>query len=164
MPTTSNPQPAFVDTNIFVALADGQDSTHKKAQEIYRFLYQHHHPLITSSDIVGETLTVISKKLGKTAAKNFIAWYQTSAITEIFITPQIHLAAQKIFFSLKSKNVSFIDCTSIAAMKQAKLSLVFTFDQHFQTAGITLAEATGVRLADSRVAKEGLTLASSLLK
>ena len=76
----------FVDTNAFVALEDEEDSTHKKAVKLALYLKENNIKPYTSSDVVGETLTVISKKLGKKAATYFFKNYQASDTGEIFIT------------------------------------------------------------------------------
>ena len=141
MPTTSKPPRVFVDTCAFVALQDKQDSTHNQATHINNLLSEKHAQLYTSSDVVGETLTVTSKKLGKIQAAKFLADYLTTNIRQLFITPYLHQEAKKIFFLLASKHISFIDCTSIAAMKQAKISLAFTFDYHFEQAGLRLTSS-----------------------
>ena len=65
----------FVDTNVFVTIRDNTDSTHKKALKISEYLSKNKIRWATSSDVIGETLTVISKKLGKGIA---LDWYNAA--------------------------------------------------------------------------------------
>ena len=68
----------FIDTNVFVALEDENDSTHKRAIQLSEFLLnQHNVKFYTSSEVISETLTVISRKLGKEVAKNLLVSIKT---------------------------------------------------------------------------------------
>lgn len=128
----------FVDTNIFVALKDKNDPTHKEAKEVALYLNEKNIKLYTSSDVIGETMTVLSRKLGKKVARFFFDNYLKSGISEIFVDDIIHDEARKLFFKIASKNISFIDCSSAIAMEQAKIDAVFTFDKHFKSLGSRL--------------------------
>ena len=147
----------FVDTNIFVALANKNDSTHVRALKLLDFLEERRALLFTSSDVIGETLTVMARKLGKKDAINFLMDYKNSGIKEIFIDEKIHEDAQKLFLKERSKLVSFInkfesspeklcfqasliDCSSAVAIQQNKIPYAFTFDKQFKGLGIKLLE------------------------
>lgn len=131
----------FVDTNAFVALRDTKDSTHKRAKRILDKLIQRKAWLYTSSDVIGETLTVVSRKLGKPHAREFAREVEKMA-EEIFISQEMHEKARKLFFKITSKNISFIDCSSAIAIGQAKIGAIFTFDKHFKSLGAKLIEDT----------------------
>lgn len=138
MPT--NLLKVFVDTNIFVALSNKNDSTHVRALKLLDFLEENQAILFTSSDVIGETLTVMARKLGKKGAINFLIDYRNSGIKEIFIDEKIHGDAQNLFLKVHSKLVSFIDCSCAIAMKQNKIPYAFTFDKQFKGLGIKLLE------------------------
>lgn len=135
---TPTPIKLFVDTNIFVALKDKNDPTHQKAYALLDRIEKQDLVLFTSSDIVGETLTVLSRKLGKQAAKEFLNEYQQGGINEIFINETIHQEARELFEKTNSKNISFIDCTTAVAMKSQKIQTIFSFDQDFKKLGVSL--------------------------
>lgn len=136
--TPSNILKIFIDTNIFVALKDNRDPTHKKAVRLLDLLEKRQIILYTSSDVLGETLTVAARKLGKKIAKDFLNAYKKSSIHEIFINERLHEQAQLLFYKTDSKQVSFIDCSSVCAMKEEKISVIFTFDKHFKLLGVKL--------------------------
>ena len=138
MPT--NPLKVFIDTNIFVALANKNDSTHARALKLLDFLEENRAILFTSSDVIGETLTVMARKLGKKEAIDFLAGYKISGIKEIFIDEEIQEDAQKLFLRVRSKLVSFIDCSCAIAMQQNKIPYAFTFDKQFKGLGVKLLE------------------------
>lgn len=127
----------FIDTNIFVALRDKSDPTHQRAVKILTSFIDKDSHFYTSSDVIGETLTVLSRKLGKNQAKIFAKEIPDIAI-EIFIDDSLHKKARTLFSSIQSKNISFIDCSSVIAMKENNIPFAFTFDKHFKTLGVKL--------------------------
>lgn len=135
MPTISK---VFVDTNIFVAIRDTRDSTHGRAVKIYEEFKAKKVKFFTSSDVISETLTVLAKKLGKLAAIDFLDNF--SVLTkEIFIDKYLHQGTREFFKRVKSKNISFIDCSSVVAMKRNKIKTIFSFDKDFKKLGVKLA-------------------------
>lgn len=128
----------FVDTSSFVSLEDNKDPNHKKAIVLAQALFNQKAKLYTSSDIIGETLTVISRKLGKKASFMFYENYIKSGFTEIFIDSNLHEETREFFLKVRSKNISFIDCSSILAMKQQGITQIFSFDKDFITLGVEL--------------------------
>lgn len=135
MPTISK---VLIDTNVFVALKDITDSTHKKALQIYKELKEKGVKFYTTSDIIAESLTVISMKLNKKASLEFLSEIG-GVITEIFIDEYSHKETRKYFKRVKSKNISFVDCSSVVAMKRNKIAAVFSFDEDFKKMGVKLA-------------------------
>lgn len=128
----------FVDTNVFVALRDENDSTHKKAIKILDKLHREKALLYTSSDIIAESLTVLSRKLGGDHAAEFLREIKKGIPKEIFIDINLHSEARNLFTKVKPKNISFIDCSSVVAMKTNKIETIFTFDKHFKSLGVEL--------------------------
>lgn len=137
MTNTHMTSKVFIDTNIFVALRDETDSTHAKAIHFYEVLKSDNTKFITSSDIIAESLTVISKKLGKRSAIDFLDGIGAFA-KEIFIDENLHKETRKFFRRIKSKNISFVDCSSVIAMKKNKLDTIFSFDEDFKKLGVKL--------------------------
>lgn len=129
----------FVDTNVFVAIRDTRDSTHNQAVRLATKLSELKVKLVTSSDILGETLTVLSKKLGKEVCRDWYKDFQQNGPSEIFIDQYLHKEARDLFKRVKSKNISFIDCSSAVAMRRNKIKAIFSFDKDFRKLGVKLA-------------------------
>lgn len=127
----------FVDTNVYVALRDRLDSTHQNAVSILKSILNKGVTMYTSSDVIGESLTVISRKTGKIKAKDFLTEVQKMA-NVIFVDEITHKETQKYFFRVKSKNISFIDCSNVITMKRNKIKYIFSFDEDFRTLGVKL--------------------------
>lgn len=95
--------------------------------------------LVTSTDVLGETLTVISRKLGKSMAREFYdSFVLGSAMKILLVGDMVQSEAINLFFRARSKKVSYIDCSSVVMMKQNKIELAFTFDRHFKQLGVKL--------------------------
>lgn len=128
----------FVDTNVFVTIRDTTDSTHIKALELSEYLDKNQVEWYTSSDIIGETLTVLSKKISKKIAIDWYRDFLKSEIHEIFIDEKMHKLSRSYFLKVRSKNISFIDCSSVIAMKRNKIDVIFSFDEDFKSMGVKL--------------------------
>ena len=136
MPTRKNR--VFIDTNIFVALRDKNDSNHKRAVQILERLIKADVIFFTSSDVIGETLTVISRKLGKTQAVKFLKEVEGMA-REIFVDENLHRISRNFFTEVRSKTISFVDCSNVVVMKNSKIKTIFSFDEDFKKMGVKLA-------------------------
>jgi len=130
----------FIDTSAFVSLWDDKDPNRIKAINLQVELEKANADIYTSSDIIGETLTVLSKKIGKSEAIKFYQKIKESGIKEIFIDELLHKKTREFFTTVKSKNISFIDCSSVIAMKANKIEVAFTFDKDFKKMGVKLLE------------------------
>lgn len=132
----------FVDTNIFVATRDFNDSTHQKALKLTKYMEGKNCAWYTSSDVVGETLTVISQKLGKDIASDWHKDFLKSGIRVIFVDQLIHKKAKEFFLKTKQKNISFVDCSCVIAMKESNIDTIFSFDKDFKKMGMKLLGET----------------------
>lgn len=137
MPTTKNR--VFIDTNVFVALRDKSDSTHDRAKLVLDRLTKSGTTFFTSSEVIGETLTVISRKLGKKHAVEFLLEVG-DMVKEIFVDENLHKISRSFFNEVKSKNVSFVDCSNVIVMKNNRIKAILSFDEDFKKLGVKLAE------------------------
>lgn len=128
--------PLFVDSSAFVSLYDEKDSLNSRAWELLKKIPDEW-SIYTSSEVISETLTVISQKLGKHKCAYFYDQV-LYGIEMIMIDINIFNEAIDLFKKIKSKNVSFVDCTSFVICKQHKIKTVFTFDQHFKKQELNL--------------------------
>ena len=127
----------FIDTSAFVAINDFQDPHYNKAIRIIKHLITQGASLITSSYILTECYTVISQKAGKAQAIFFKENFDPR-IRIIRIDESLEEVAWEIFKEIKSKNVSYVDCTSLAIMKTFNIKQAFAFDDDFKRLGFSL--------------------------
>ena len=127
----------FGDTSALVALFRTDDSNHKKAKELSKKLEDKSG--IISNYIFAETVTVLSQKIGKQLT---IIAAQTirQIFKEIRIDQDIDELAWEIFKKQKSKNVSLVDCTTIALFQKGIFDQLFTFDTDFKNNKVAILE------------------------
>lgn len=126
----------FVDTSAFYAIWDAGDSSHDSAIKILLGLLDEDQ-ILTSSEIISETLTLISMRIGKASATKFYNEI-LFGIETIVLDFETYNESIDLFKIIKSKNVSFVDCTSFVICKKNKIDFAFSFDVHFKKQGIKI--------------------------
>jgi predicted nucleic acid-binding protein len=130
------PENVFVDTSAWVALADKDDSNHKKAAAVYPSLLQKQKGLITSNLIIAETYVLLLNEIGHHAAMNFLDRIKASPrILKMYSNEDLERDAVKILEKYDDQDFSYADAVSFVIMKRQKMQKAFCFDKHFMTAG-----------------------------
>jgi len=120
----------FLDTSAFVALVDRKDRNHGAAKQILKTAARRRRPLVTSTYVLDETVTLLRFKLGHDAAVEFgerlttTTWCRT-----VEVDPDLRAMAWQIFVQYQDQMFSFTDCTSFALMRAMGLTEAFSFDR-----------------------------------
>jgi predicted nucleic acid-binding protein len=126
----------FVDTGGWMACADSADPAHESCSATRDAALEAGRLLITTDLVIDETLTLIRFRLGLGAA---IAWWQQLDGSARFRCEHIGIErferARHLFFDFRDEGLSFTDCTSIALMRDFKLTTVLTTDGRFRQLG-----------------------------
>lgn len=132
----------FVDSDAFIALIKHNDSNHQRAKLIFEKLQDTTVNFITSNYVFSEVITVLSQRVDHQTAIIFIQNMQSG--DNMFVIERIDREAEEkavqIFINQTSKNVSFVDCTNIALIKQKGLDGIFSFDEDYKNNGVQLIE------------------------
>lgn len=132
----------FVDSDAFVALTKKDDSNHEKAIDIFQKLQDRKITFITSNYVFSEVVTILSQRVDHKTAIAFIESVKSEE--NIFmierVDSQIEERAIGIFIEQASKNVSFVDCTNIALIRQKHLDSIFSFDKIYKKNSIQVIE------------------------
>ena len=130
------PENVFVDTSAWVALADKDDSNHKKAAAVYPSLLQNQKALMTSNLVIAETYILLLSDLGHRAAIHFLEKIKASPrIVRIYSNDDIERDGEEILKKYDDQDFSYADAVSFVIMKRQKIRKAFCFDKHFATAG-----------------------------
>ncbi|MDP1722302.1 MAG: PIN domain-containing protein [Candidatus Gottesmanbacteria bacterium] len=118
----------FVDASFYISLLKPTDSNHDAAVALAR---EHGMaPKLTSQAILGEVATVGSQRFSKEATIAFVEdILRGSTTTVLFETHELVIRAWEIFKMVKSKNISWVDCYSVAIIEAYKIKTVLTFDK-----------------------------------
>ncbi|HEX6273315.1 MAG TPA: type II toxin-antitoxin system VapC family toxin [Polyangiaceae bacterium] len=127
----------FIDTSAFVALTDKKDRNHSAAKRCVKTLARARQPLVTSTYVMDELITLVRMRLG-----HALALVAGQALLEsrwcelVDIDEALRADAWSIFSTYSDQTFSFTDCTSFALMKSLGAEEAFTFDrQDFAAAG-----------------------------
>jgi len=130
---------SFVDTGAWFALADISDQYHNSAIAIYPKMLKEYNHLTTTNLVVAETYILIRRHMGYTAAITFLGNIAASPrIIRIYSERVLEEKAEDILRKYQDQDFSLTDAVSFAVMRQYEITHVFSFDQHFITAGFTL--------------------------
>src|SRR5437773_10548515 len=132
----------FVDTGGWMACADRADPAHVRCTAARDAMLEAGRILITTDFVVDETLTLIRFRLGLAAAN---AWWQqidgSARLRWERVENDRFERARQLFFQYRDKDLSFTDCTSVAVMRELKLTKVLTTDRHCQQMGFGVLPA-----------------------
>lgn len=135
-------KPVFVDTGGWMACADLADPAHSACAAARDSTLQAGRTLMTTDFVVDETLTLIRFRLGIVAAN---AWWQqingSARLRWERVESDRFERARDLFFQYRDKDLSFTDCTSIAVMREFRLTTVMTTDRHFHQVGFDVLPA-----------------------
>lgn len=119
----------FIDANFLIAIYNPEDALHKKASVIVRNLRKLNISLNISNYIFSEVTTVLSQKVGRKeaiiAGTNIL---KSENFSLIFIDATIHDLGWQVFQEINKKNMSFVDCSTLAVMRYMGIKKLLTFD------------------------------------
>jgi predicted nucleic acid-binding protein len=138
----------FVDTGGWMACADRHDPAYAACMAARDAMLEAGRTLITTDFVIDETLTLIRFRLGLAAAN---AWWQqidgSARLRWERIESSRFERARGLFFQHRDKDLSFTDCTSIAVMRELRMTTVITTDGHFRQIGFDVLPSARPRRA-----------------
>lgn len=137
----NNPSIIFVDTDAFVAFVKKDDSNHKKAVKLFEAMEKKPVMFTTSNYVFSEAVTVISQRVGRDVALDFINELKSpaNAYDIKWVTEEIEMQAIEKYKQQTSKNVSFTDCTNMVMLDTYGIDSIFSFDSIYKKNGYNLA-------------------------
>lgn len=127
----SSSSPLMIDSNFFIALFNPDDSLHEKAQTTAQKIIHSQQSYALTNYIFLEIVTVLSQKRGKARSRTIGNTLLQSARI-IHIDEWLHQHTWSIFCNVHQKDISFVDCSTIAAMKSEGITTLLTFDAQFK--------------------------------
>ncbi len=117
----------ILDSNIWIAYFSKKDSQHKKAVELFMGLTER---VILPEYLIIEICSVLALRAGKKAADGFLEFISNNNDLEIILSDkEIFLASMGVFQKIKTKKLSFVDCSLIYLSDFYK---IFTFDKSLE--------------------------------
>ena len=123
----------FVDTGAWFAGIVRGDANHSAAAAWFA---ANQEPLLTTDDVLSETLTLLVMRGQRRAAEAFGAAIFDGRLAKLHtVTSEETLAAWQTFLRYGDKQWSFTDCTSKVVIDKLGISTAVSFDQHFRQFG-----------------------------
>jgi predicted nucleic acid-binding protein len=120
----------LIDSDAFVGATLADDAHHGTATQLFHQLIKQRVSCATTSLIVMETATVISKLAGQDPARHILVeLVEKHRFPVLFIEEKFYLDALEIFKQQERKRTSVVDCANVAVMKQLEIPAIFSFDQ-----------------------------------
>ncbi len=132
-------RPVFVDTFHWVAELNERDEWHSQSISARHRLRKRQ--LVTTEEVLSEVLAFFSNASTsmRTAAVEIVKAIMEAR--DIRVLPQSHqsfVAGLEFYADRPDKQYSLTDCTSMAAMKEHRITDVLTYDHHFAQEGFNL--------------------------
>lgn len=124
-----NNEKIFVDANYFLALYNPADNLYQESQRIARRLGKTCE-LITSNYVFSEIVTIFSQRVGRAEAISLGEALLNNELLQIIqINEFLHVKTWEIFRQIKTKNMSFVDCSSLCLMEFFGIRRLLSFDR-----------------------------------
>lgn len=126
----------FIDASAWVAVTNRKDKYHPRASEQYRSLLDNRVGMMTTSLVIAEAYVLLSRKVGYQVAMAFLRGVNQSPRIDVsYPDARVEFEAKQILEQYADQDFSLADAISFVIMRRAGISEVFTYDEHFATAG-----------------------------
>lgn len=122
-----------VDANVLISLFDLDDACHLKAIEIIEIIKRNGAFLVINNVTLYEILTVLARNGYKQEVKAFyqLLW-QNNGLQLVYCDKNLEEKAFFYFNKVRSKNISFFDCTIFATADMHQIKNIISFDKHLK--------------------------------
>ncbi|MGH9184745.1 MAG: type II toxin-antitoxin system VapC family toxin [Acidimicrobiales bacterium] len=123
----------FADTSFWYAFHVREDRHHPDAAALWA---THGHRLLVTNHIVGETWTLLRRKISHKSAVAVVGGMQRSHRVQVLhVDPATEQEAWTWLRRHDERKYSFVDATSFAVMRQRRIHEALAFDGDFAAAG-----------------------------
>ena len=129
----------FVDTSGIFAYLVQDDDMHVRAKAVFQSFAENNTQLLTSSYVLVETTALLQRRIGMDAVIDFHNKIQP-LLDVIWVDEYWHTKAINRLITLNQKKVSLVDCLSFVIMDAREIGTAFSFDNHFEKNGFSLAK------------------------
>lgn len=125
----------LIDTSALFAILSTKDDYHDRATSAYQDLVQAEARLWSTSYALVESLALLHRRGGFSAASTFTDWSKDANLQVMWVDEQLHNAAWTRFTESRGQGLSFVDWTIAIASRELGAH-IFTFDADFIQQGL----------------------------
>lgn len=130
----------LVDTSAVLAMLHLQDRNHLEADAIWRRLLEQSATIWSTNYVVVESVSLLQARYGLHVVQIFQA-SMLPILRIIWIEADMHELAMRSLLLSNRRNLSFVDCSSMAVARTNGIQHIFAFDRHFDEQGFTCLTA-----------------------
>ena len=127
-------QSVFVDTSALYAMFDLSDQWHVNAASEFGRLVPLRTLFVTSNLVVAETHRLLLQRVGAQLAREWLP--SLIAFNIVFATDLDHQLSLDLIHAQPTAARTYTDASAIAMMRRFSIQRAFSFDRHFEYAGI----------------------------
>lgn len=129
----------FIDTSAWMAYYLSDEPDHIRIKNLIKGFIKEHTAIITSNDVIDETVTNFVYIKPKIAGK-FVEFIQRAivkiAVTQLWVDQEIQNEAFELVQKFSEHKISLTDATSIVLMNRFNIDTVVSLDSDFRKVGI----------------------------
>lgn len=129
----------FIDTSAWMAYYLSDEPDHIRIKNLVKGFIKEHTAIVTSNDIIDETVTNFIYIKPKIAVK-FVEFIQKAiagnAVTQLWVDEEIQNEAFGLVQKFLEHKLSLTDATSIVLMNRFNIDTVISLDSDFKKAGL----------------------------
>jgi predicted nucleic acid-binding protein len=120
----------LIDSDAFVGWIFPNDVHHKRVLTLFKRIKKQGYRPVTTSWVVQETATVLSRRSGQGDAKKFLD-IMTSDFPVIHITELLERDTATYFCAQEGPNISMVDCSNVVVMHEFNITHIASFDKFY---------------------------------
>ena len=124
----------FVDTSAALAFVSPQDDLHSDSTQTLEALLAGSEELLTHNYVILETVALLQRRLGLTAAIAFQNDAQSNLKIHWITEADHHLAVER-WHQRNTRRLNLVDCMSFVVMEMYGCDTAFTYDSDFEAEG-----------------------------
>jgi predicted nucleic acid-binding protein len=130
----------LVDSDAFVGWIMPDDAHHHRVSERFERIFVRRRRLVTTSWVIAETATVLSRKAGQEVARLFLERVELLGFPVIHMSEKLQAATVELFKAQLGRNVSMVDCSNVVVMETFEIRAILSFDEfYFKRMGLKAA-------------------------
>lgn len=135
-----NAREVFVDSSGWYAMVDADDPNHGAAVRRLRRLTKERRVLVSTNHVIGETYTLLRRRLGFRLAHGFLQYVRTDpSVRRTFVPEEWEEEAERLLEQFDDQLFSYVDAVSFVTMRRLRILEALAFDRDFVIAGFILA-------------------------
>lgn len=131
---------AFIDTSAWIAYSLSLQSEHAIIKNLINQLIKDNITIVTSNDVIDETVTRFIYDTNIQIVKKFIALIEKSsqinALIQLWVDEQIQTEAFEIIDKFNEHKLSLTDATTVVLISRFNIDAVVSLDSDFKKIGI----------------------------